>query len=62
MATLESYIAENEPRFLEELKEFLRIPSIGALPEYRGEMDRCANYAAGQMRIVGLQRAEVMAT
>ncbi len=62
MPTLESFVAENEPRLLEELKEFIRIPSISALPEHREDMVRCANYAADQMRAVGLQRAEVMAT
>ena len=25
---IDKYVAENEPRFLEELKELLRIPSI----------------------------------
>jgi acetylornithine deacetylase/succinyl-diaminopimelate desuccinylase-like protein len=62
MATLESFIAENEPRFLEELKEFIRIPSIGALPEHQEDMARCADWVADQMRAVGLQRVEVMPT
>ncbi len=62
MPTLEGFIAQNETRFLEELKDFIRIPSVGALPEHREDMDRCANYAAEQLRAIGMQRAEVMPT
>ncbi|MHB0869528.1 MAG: dipeptidase [Chloroflexota bacterium] len=62
MATVEGFIAENEGRFLEELKQFLRIPSISALPEHREDMARCAGYAVDQMRSIGMQRAEVLPT
>ncbi len=62
MPTVESFIAENESRFLEELKEFLRIPSISALPEHREDMVRAAGYVVDQMRAVGMQRAEVLPT
>lgn len=62
MPTLETFIAENESRFLEELEEFIRIPSISALPEHREDMAACANYAADQMRAAGLHRAEVLPT
>lgn len=62
MATIEGFIAANEGRFLDELKEFLRIPSISALPEHRGDMIRCANFAADQMRTIGLRGVQVMPT
>lgn len=62
MATVAQYIADNEGRFLEELKEFLRIPSISALPEHREDMVRCADYAVDQMRAIGMTRAEVLPT
>ena len=62
MTTIESYIAENENRFLEELKAFLRIPSVGALPEHSEDMVRCANFAADQMRALGMPRVEVLPT
>jgi acetylornithine deacetylase/succinyl-diaminopimelate desuccinylase-like protein len=62
VATIESYIAENQDRFLEELKDFIRIPSISALPEHREDMDRCALYCADQMKAIGLDRAEVLPT
>lgn len=62
MVTIESYIAENEGRFLEELKDFLRIPSIGALPEHADDMVRCAQFAADHLRSLGMARAQVMPT
>ena len=62
MAALESYITDNESRFLEELKELIRIPSIGALPEHREDMVRCAEHLAAHMRAMGLPRADVMPT
>ncbi len=36
MTQLETYISEHESRFLEDLKGWLRIPSISALPEHIG--------------------------
>ena len=35
-----SFAKENEKRFLEELKELLRIPSISTLPEHRSDIDQ----------------------
>lgn len=62
MATVEGYIAENEGKFLEGLKEFLRIPSISALPERADDMVRCAEYAAEKMRSLGLGNVQVLPT
>ena len=60
--TIDSFIAQNEDRHLEDLKGFLRIPSISALPEHKEAMVRCARHAADQMRAIGLTRVEVMPT
>lgn len=62
MPTVEGYIAGNQAGFLEGLKEFVRIPSISALPEHREDMVRCAEYAAGEMRRIGMTRAELLPT
>src|SRR5579863_10299134 len=59
---LESYITENEPRFLEDLKGWLRIPSISTLPEHAGDIRRAAEYAADQLRRIGFDNVEVIAT
>jgi acetylornithine deacetylase/succinyl-diaminopimelate desuccinylase-like protein len=62
MTQLETYIAENEGRFLEDLKEWLRIPSISTLPEHAGDTARAAEYAANQLRRMGFERVELIAT
>ena len=62
MATVESYIAENESRFLEGLKEFLRIPSISASPEHSSDMTRAAEFAVEKMKSLGMTNAKVMPT
>jgi len=38
-AATDSFVQNNQDRFLEELKSFLRIPSISTLPEHRGDID-----------------------
>lgn len=62
MTQLETYIAENEGRFLEDLKEWLRIPSISTLPEHAGDIRRAAEYGANQLRRMGFERVELIAT
>ena len=54
MATVPDYIAENMPRFHEELFEFLRIPSVSARSEHGGDMRRAAEWLASRMREAGL--------
>ncbi len=59
---LESYISEHEGRFLEELKGWLRIPSISTLPEHKGDIQRAAAYAVEQLKRMGFEQAQVIAT
>lgn len=62
MTQLETYISENEGRFLEELKGWLRIPSISTLPEHAGDVRRAAEYAAAQLREIGFEQVQLIAT
>ena len=57
---LENYIAENEPRILDELFSLIRIPSISALPEHKADMARCAERWRELLLAAGADRAEVM--
>ncbi len=59
---LETYITENEQRFLEDLKGWLRIPSISTLPEHAGDIRRAAEFAADQLKHIGFEHVEVIAT
>lgn len=52
--------AEKES-YLEELKDYLRIPSISTDPEYRDDVLRCASFLREKMEIAGLS-AEIVET
>ena len=56
------YLQRNRERSLEELNEWLRIPSISAKSEHRDDTARAAEWLAGRMRAVGLQTVDVVAT
>lgn len=62
MTQLETYISANEERFLEELKDWLRIPSISTLPEHIGDVRRAAEFAAEQLRQIGFEQVQLIST
>ena len=62
MTQLETYITENEGRFLDDLKGWLRIPSISTLPEYTSDIRRAAEYAADQLRRIGFEQVHLIQT
>jgi acetylornithine deacetylase/succinyl-diaminopimelate desuccinylase-like protein len=62
MTQLETYITENENRFLEDLKGWLRIPSISTLPEHAGDIRKAAEYAADQLRRIGFEQVHLIQT
>ena len=57
-----TFLAAQRARFLEELIAFLRIPSISSAEAHRGDVQRCAEFAAAHLRRIGLPRAEVLPT
>lgn len=62
MEKAHKYIAENRGRFIEELFEVLRIPSISAQSEHKPDMVRCAEYLAQIIAAAGADRADVLPT
>lgn len=60
MQDIQNYIAENEPRFLEELFSLIRIPSISAHPERKPDIDRCAERWKELLLEAGADTVEVM--
>src|SRR5256712_12153719 len=56
------FINVNRDRYLEELKAFLATPSIGALPQHAGDVKRCADWCAEEMRRIGLQNVRLIDT
>src|SRR5438477_11349478 len=62
MTQLDTYIKENEKRFLEELKSWLRIPSISTLPEHAGDIRAAAEYVANQLQRMDFERVYLIDT
>jgi acetylornithine deacetylase/succinyl-diaminopimelate desuccinylase-like protein len=56
------FINVNRDRYLEELKALLAIPSISALPEHTGDVKRCADWCADEMRRIGLEHVKLIDT
>jgi len=59
---LDEYCATHEGRFIAELIEALRIPSISADPAYAGEVRRNAEYFRQAALDAGLRNAEIVET
>ena len=62
MAELIEYLGQARERHVDELEEFLRIPSISASQAHGGDMMRAADWLVGRMLESGLQTAEVLPT
>ena len=56
------YVNVNRDRYLDELKAFLAIPSISALPEHAADVKRCAQWTADEMRRIGLKNVRLIST
>ena len=56
------FINTNRDRYVEELKGYLAIPSISALPEHASDVRRCAEWTGDEMRRVGLQNVQLIET
>ncbi|HEV7677534.1 MAG TPA: dipeptidase [Candidatus Dormibacteraeota bacterium] len=59
---LDAYCRAHQPRFVAELIEALRIPSISADPAHAADVVASAEYLADAARRVGFQRAELLPT
>lgn len=59
---VEDFVHENESRFLDELLDLLRIPSISTLPEHKQDVAQAAQFVAYSLKHAGLENIEVIAT
>jgi acetylornithine deacetylase/succinyl-diaminopimelate desuccinylase-like protein len=62
METNQNYIEKNKERFLEELFELLRIPSVSAKEENKKDMIRMAEHLKDSLLKAGADRAEIYST
>ena len=56
------FINVNRDRYVDELKQYLGIPSISALPEHAADVKRAAEWTAGAIREAGLQNVRLIDT
>src|SRR6478752_5906013 len=56
------YINVNRDRYVEELKQYLAIPSISALPEHAADTRRAAEWTAEALRTAGMQNVKLIDT
>jgi acetylornithine deacetylase/succinyl-diaminopimelate desuccinylase-like protein len=56
------FINVNRDRYIEELKQYLAIPSISALPQHAGDVRRAAEWTADALRTAGLENVRLIDT
>jgi acetylornithine deacetylase/succinyl-diaminopimelate desuccinylase-like protein len=59
---VDNFVAQNEPRLLDELLQFLRIPSISTLPEHAGDVARAAGFVSEAFQAAGMEHVEIVRT
>ena len=60
--TWEAYLDREQPRFVAELLDFIRIPSVSAKPENIPDVRRAGEWVAARLTAAGAERAEVLPT
>ena len=62
MENIKEYIEEHKDRFLSELIELLKIPSISADPAYAEDVKRAADFIVDQFKSLNVDKVEVYPT
>ncbi|PKP69087.1 MAG: dipeptidase [Alphaproteobacteria bacterium HGW-Alphaproteobacteria-4] len=58
----QTYLDREQDRFVQELIEFVRIPSVSAKPENVADVRRAAEWVAARLTAAGAENAQVLAT
>lgn len=62
MKEINTYIEENKQRFLDELFDLLRFPSVSADPVYKDDVKKTAEFVAQKLRDAGADKVEICPT
>src|SRR6478735_10515548 len=57
-----AFARQNQQRFLNELKDLLRIPSVSTAPEHKSDVQRAAEFVANDLRRIGMENVEIIPT
>ncbi|MBO2942516.1 dipeptidase [Paenibacillus sp. F411] len=61
-ADYKAYFEQHREEHLNELKEWLAIPSISALSEHKGDVAKAADWLAHKLKAAGLEHVEIHST
>ena len=59
---MDKFLKDKESTQIEELKEFLKIPSVSTQPEHKQDMLFAANWLANHLILIGLEHVEIIET
>nr|NIO11432.1 dipeptidase [Deltaproteobacteria bacterium] len=62
MLPWETYLDHQKDRFISELLDFLRIPSISSLPDHQSDVERAAKWLEARMPAAGIESVRIMPT
>jgi len=57
-----AFARQNHPRFLDDLKALLRIPSVSTLPEHKGDCRMAAETLLAELKRIGMENARLIET
>src|ERR1700752_2166387 len=56
------FARNNQQRFLNELKDLFRIPSVSTLEEHKPDIQKAAAYVASELHRIGMENVEILPT
>jgi len=62
MSAWETYLREHHTQYIDELMDFLRIPSVSSLPEHADDIQRAAVWVAARMERAGFEEVSILPT
>lgn len=62
MQEIKKYVEDNKERFLEELFQLLRFPSVSADPQYKADVLQTADFVAAKLKEAGADQVEICQT
>lgn len=57
-----NYIKANSENYINELKDYLRIPSISTSSKHKQDMIKCAKFVSGQLKSAGMKKIQIIPT
>src|SRR5437016_10637510 len=54
MQAVLDYLKQNQSRFIAELREYIRFPSVSAQPQHRQDLQACAEWVVKHCQSIGL--------